>query len=148
MEPQALPWLLSGDLVPVNALSSLCLQCSMRVRDLRRGSSLPCSLPCGQGAAQPMCRGRPRGKGFPRLPATLSGQLSCLRQNLSGIQCQDTSPSNKNYKGRQEAILLPKMIGGGDGAVPVIQSQANQSPQQHVRAWGPLSRTSVFEVKS
>lgn len=135
MEPQALPWLLSGDLAPVNALSSLCLQCLVKVRDLRRGSSLPCSLPCGH-----VWRQSP-GKGL----SSSTWYCGWAAELFEGIWCQETSPSNKSHKGGQGA---PKMMGGGDGAVPVIHSKANWSTQQNVTAWDPLSRPNVFEVKS
>lgn len=114
-EPQALPWLISGDLAPVNALSCLCLQCLVRVRDLRRGSSFPCSLPCGH-----VWRQSP-GKEFSS-PTWYSGWAAEL---FEGIWCQEMSPSNKNRKGGQGVILPPKMMGGGDGVVPIIHSQAN-----------------------
>lgn len=103
------------------------------------------SLPCGQGAAQPRCGARAWGKGFPLLPATLAGQLSCLRQNLSGIQCQETSPSNTNHKGGQGAILLPKRW---EEVMELCHYSATSQSEHSREYWGPLSRPSIFKAKS
>lgn len=75
-------------------------------------------------ALWPGVEAEPREKGFPLFPlppASLAGQLSCLRKNVPGIQPQDTSPSNYSHQEGQGAILFPKMMGGADG---VIHSQA------------------------